>query len=85
MRGLFGLVGLLVALAVTGWLVRQQLQSLRTPVPVLQVPAPSQQGQAGAVTTPTSGTVGQQSQHLQQQFKQAVEGAMQARPMPADQ
>lgn len=85
MRGLFGLVGLLMALAITGWLLRQQMQSLRTPVPGLQPASSPQQEPAQVLTTPTSGTVVQQSQHTQQQYKQAVEGALQVRPMPADQ
>lgn len=68
MRSLFGLIGLLVALALTAILVRQQMK-------VVQIP----------IATPASGTVVQQSQQVQQQIKQAVEGAMQARPMPDDQ
>ena len=55
MKGIFGLVGLLVALAIVGVVVKKQLAAT------------------------------QQSQQIQQQYKQAIEGAMQQpRPMPED-
>lgn len=89
MRGLFGLVGLLLALVITGFLVRQQMRSTRLPVQMLQSPSgPDTQTTpaADAAMTSASGTPAQQSQQMQQQFKQAVEGAMQqVRPMPDDQ
>lgn len=64
MRGIFGIVGLLVTLAIVGVVVKKQLH---TTVAVPVVP--------GA-------TVQQQSQQVQQQYKQSVESAMQpvARP-----
>ena len=76
MRAMFGLVGLVVALAIVGLLVKKQLSATRTPVPALQTAAPA--------SAPT-GTVREQSQQVQQQVKQQVEGLMQqARPMPED-
>jgi hypothetical protein len=74
MRAIFSIVSLLVVLAIVGILVKKQLgsQVVVTP-PAAGMPAVS----AGA--TPQA-----QSQQAQQQVKQAVEGAMQARPMPTD-
>jgi len=80
MKGLFGLVGLLVALAIVGLVVKKQLAATQQSVPVLAVPMPA--GADGAASVPT---VREQSQQIQQQYKQAVEGAMQQpRPMPED-
>jgi hypothetical protein len=75
MRAVMGVAGLLVVLAIVGVLAKKQLAATKTPVTVLQVP-----GQPA----PT-GTVREQSQQVQQQVKQQVEGLMQqARPMPED-
>jgi hypothetical protein len=83
MKGLFGLVGLLLALAIVGVVVKKQLSSLQQPVPAL---APSVPAGAAAGATPPPANVREQSQQMQQQFKQAVEGAMQQpRPLPGDQ
>lgn len=80
MRAMFGLVGLLVALALVGMLVKKQLSATRTQVPVLQ-PA---SGAAIPASAPT-GTVREQSQQIQQQVKQQMDALMQqARPMPED-
>lgn len=79
MRGVFGLVGLLVALVIVGTLVRKQMTAVRVTVPALETPA-----NVPANASPVPGNVDQQSQQIQQQIKQAVEGAMQARPMPDD-
>ena len=80
MRAVFGLVGLVVVLAVVGVLAKKQLSAVRTPVPSLQT-AP-----AGSAAAPASAaTVRDQSQQIQQQVKQQMEGLMQqARPMPED-
>ncbi len=81
MRGVFGLVGLVVALAIEGVHAKKQLASTRTPVPSMQQPAAS----SGADTPAPTGTVREQSQQVQQQVKQQMEGLMQqARPMPDD-
>jgi hypothetical protein len=69
MRALFGIVSLLVVLAIVGVLAKKQLGGTTAVAP-------------GA--TPGA-TPQQQSQQIQQQVKQSVEGAMQqARPMPDD-
>ncbi len=81
MRAVFGLVGLVVALAIVGVLAKKQLAATRTPVPSLQLPAASD----GAASPAPTGTVREQSQQVQQQVKQQMEGLMQqARPMPDD-
>lgn len=76
MRGMLGLVGLLIVLAVVGTLARKQMTVARLPMPV---PV-----EAGSAPAPAQGNSALQSQQIQQQFKQAVEGAMQARPVPDD-
>ncbi|WP_087745463.1 MULTISPECIES: hypothetical protein [unclassified Acidovorax] len=81
MRAVFGLVGLVVALAIVGVLAKKQLAATRTPVPSLQLPAVP----GGAAPPAPTGTVREQSQQVQQQVRQQVEGLMQqARPMPDD-
>jgi hypothetical protein len=83
MKGVFGLVGLLLALVIVGVVVKKQLSAIQQPVPTL-VPAAGSPGAATAPGAPPA-TVREQSQQMQQQVKQAVEGAMQqARPMPDD-
>ena len=72
MRAVFSIVGLLVVLAIVGVLAKKQLTATHAPVPALQAP-----GQPA----PT-GNVREQSQQVQQQFKQQLDAAMQARPMP---
>ena len=87
MRGIFGLIGLLAALVVAGVLVRQQLKAAHAPVPALQVPitgGDAAQSGTDSSAMPTSGTPAQPSQQMQQQFKQALDNAMQPRPLPAD-
>ena len=79
MRAVFGLVGLVVVLAIVGLLAKKQLSATRAPVSALQT-AP---GAAPASAPPA--TVREQSQQMQQQVKQQMEGLMQqARPMPED-
>ena len=88
MRAIFGLVSLLIVLAITGFLVRQQMKAVQAPVPALQVPAATGDafsGDPARVTLPSSGTPAQQSQQVQQQFKQALDKSMQPRQMPDDQ
>jgi hypothetical protein len=48
-------------------------------VPTLDTPTT-----APVNASPAQGNVVQQNQQIQQQIKQAVEGAMQARPVPED-
>jgi hypothetical protein len=79
MRAVFGLVGLVVVLAIVGLLAKKQLSATRAPVPALQ----TDPGAAPASAPPA--TVREQSQQVQQQVKQQMEGLMQqARPMPED-
>lgn len=74
MKGIVGLVGLLVSLAIVAVLVKKQLTSTQQIVPALQVPmATDPQSSASA----PAATVREQSQQLQQQYKQALEGALQ--------
>ena len=72
MRAAVGILSLLLALLVVGVLVKKQLSSVRSAVPVLQ-PAPA---------NAPAPTVRAQSQQVQQQYQQAVEGLMQPRAMP---
>lgn len=73
MRAVFGILGLLVVLAIVGLLARKQLSAgvapAVAPAPGVEAPAPA--------STPRQQV---------QQFQQAVEGVLQqqARPMPDD-
>ena len=70
MRAVFSILSLLIVVAIVGVLAKKQLTG---------APAPARANEAGVVV-PT-GTPQQQVQ----QYKQAVQGAMQqARPMPDD-
>ena len=80
MRAAFGILSLLLALAIVGLLAKKQLAATRSTVPVLQ-PAAGAAGDGAAAPA----TVRAQNQQVQQQYKQAVEGLMQQpRPMPDD-
>lgn len=82
MRAIFGVLSLLLVLAVIGLVVKKQLASNQQAIPALTLPAPTS---SGAESTPTKpeGTVQEQSQQVQQQYKQAIDAAMQqARPVP---
>jgi hypothetical protein len=69
MRGL-GLIGLVLALAIIGLLVKKQIGGSAAPV---------------SASAPATGDVRAQSQQIQQQFKQSLDQAMQKRPsMPDD-
>jgi len=70
MKSSFGLIGLLVALAIVGLLVKKQMTS----VPQVLPPVPGASAVAPAATTV------QQSRQLQQQVQQQVQQAMQPRP-----
>lgn len=81
MKGLFGLAGLLLTLAIVGFLVKTQLAATRQSVPALQVNAPTQ---PQAQTDAPAANVKQQAQQVQQQYKQALEAALQPTRAPAD-
>lgn len=67
MRGAFGLVVLLVSLAIVGVLVKKQTSSLSVAVPGASASAPAVQ----------AGNLQQQSQQIQAQVLQSVETAIQ--------
>ncbi len=73
MKGVFGLISLLLSLAVVGFLVKKQFASTQQIVPSLE--ASTRGGSQTAASSP--GAPGEQSKQLQQQFKQAVQDAMQ--------
>jgi hypothetical protein len=78
MRGWFGWVSLVLALGLVGVLVRK----LMTLTSVPGLPVPAAQDAATAAPQP-AGDAARQSQQIQQQYRQALEGALQqARPMP---
>jgi hypothetical protein len=72
MRGVFGALGLLIALAVVAMLAKKQIGAVSVTAPGIASPA------SGA-------TPQQQSQQIQKQIGQSVENSLQqARPMPDD-
>ena len=74
MRAIFGIVSLLIVLAIVGVLAKKQLGAVTMVAPP-----------AGLAGTPAGATVQQQSQLIQQQVNQSVEATLQqARPMPED-
>ena len=78
MRAIFGVLGLVLALGIVGWLTKTQLASTRQAVPSLVVSGTE------SSSAPVR-NVREQSQQLQQQIKQSVEATMQqARSMPDD-
>jgi hypothetical protein len=79
MRGWLGLAGLLAALVIVGTMVRMQMTAVRVTLPTLETPA-----NMPVNASPAPGNAVQPHQQIEQQVKQAVEGAMQARPMPDD-
>jgi hypothetical protein len=88
MRILFGIGGLLVVLAIVAVLSKKQLSAvseIKIPQPV-GVGAGADAGAAGAVPSPNANaTVKEQSQQIQQQYKQAIDAAMQQpRALPDD-
>ncbi len=80
MKGVFGMVGLLITLAIVGILIKKQLFTAQQSMPALQQVVPATPGAADE----TQGqTVKQQAQQVQQQYKQALDAAMQqSRPIP---
>jgi hypothetical protein len=73
MRGVFGLVSLVVVLAIVAVLAKKQLGASSASLPVVP--------QTTGVSAAPAGNVAEQSQQLQQQVQQQVEGQMQARPI----
>lgn len=82
MKGVFGMVGLLLAVLIVGLLLKQQLAGTRQSLPSL---APGVSTDPGAAASAPASTVKDQSQQIQQRYKQAVEAGMQTpRAMPED-
>lgn len=81
MRMIFGVLSLLIVVAVVGFLAKKQMASVNE----IKVPSVSASGAAGTAvpSVKPTGNVQQQSQQIQQQFKAAADAAVQqARPMP---
>jgi hypothetical protein len=74
MRMVFGVLGLLIALAIVGSLVKRQLQAVGAPV------RPEAASTAGVALPATSGTPAQHSQQLQRQVADDVNRLMQQAP-----
>jgi hypothetical protein len=79
MKAIFGIVGLLLTLVIVALVAKKQLAATRQPVPALQAPASQV---PGLPTLNPNASAKEQSQQIQQQYKQALDAAMQARPMP---
>ena len=80
MRSIFGILSLLIVLAVVSVLAKKQLRAVTT-APGLP---PPDSGVVMPTTTPGASPQ-QQSQEIQQQVKQSLDASMQqARPMPDD-
>jgi hypothetical protein len=81
MRMVFGLIGLVVVLAIVGILAKKQLGA------VSNIKLPEAAGAAGVVVPAADpqASVKAQSQQMQEQVKKALDAAMQQqRPMPDD-
>ncbi|MDP2440713.1 hypothetical protein [Rhodoferax sp.] len=80
MKTIFGVLSLLIVVAVVGTMVKKQLTGV-TPISITQQEA----GQAAAPASAPQGNAQQQSQQIQQQVRQSLDAAMQqARPVPED-
>lgn len=82
MRMIFGILSLLLVVAVVGFLAKKQLRAVNDiKVPAISSPAAGDAPDATQVA-PT-GNAQQQAKQIQQQFKAAAEAAVQqARPLP---
>ena len=72
MRGVFGVLGLLLAVAIVGLLVRKQIEARHAP-----------QAPGAAVGAPLHNPA-QQSRQIQEQFKRDLDKALQPARVPAD-
>lgn len=73
MRAVFGILSLLVVLAVVGIVAQKQLGANRRAVPAAIAPDTA----ALPIAVDPNATVKAQSQQIQQQYKQALDAAMQ--------
>ena len=78
MKSMFGLVGILLTLAIVGMLVKTQLK------PTMSTAAPATAGTGVVLKTTGGATPAEQSQQIQQQVKDQVNAALQAAPKPVD-
>ncbi len=76
MRMVFGVLGLLVVLAIVGVVAKKQLQTVRTPTLV--------ESAAGVSMPVLSGTPAQQSQQLQKKVQDELNKIMQQTPARVD-
>ncbi len=81
MRAVFGMASVLIVLAIVAVVAKNQLVATRQAVPVLGVPAP--QGSPTLAVNPDA-SVKAQSQQIQQQYKQALESALQTPRLTPD-
>lgn len=80
MKAIFGVLSLLIVVAVVGLLSKKQLTG-GAPISV----TPHDAGQVAAPASAPQGNAQQQSQQIQQQVRQSLDAAMQqARPVPED-
>ena len=85
MRGLISMIGLLSVMVVVGTLLKKQWSSnLATPIAV-STPDASSSPAGGAAKLPSSlanapDNMLRQAEHIQQQYKQAIDTAIKARP-----
>jgi aerobic-type carbon monoxide dehydrogenase small subunit (CoxS/CutS family) len=78
MKSVFGLVGILVVLAIGGVLVKTQLKSTTSAV------APAAAAAGVTIKTTEGASLAQESQQIQQQVKDKVNAAIQSAPKPDD-
>ena len=79
MRSIFGVLSLLIVLAIIGVLAKKQMTSINE----IKVPAVAGTPPDVVIKVDPNAAVQQQSQHIQQQFKSAAEAAVQQpRAMP---
>lgn len=79
MRSIFGVLSLLIVVAIIGVLAKKQMTSINE----IKVPAVAGSTPGVTIKVDPNATVQQQSQQIQQQFKSAAEAAVQQpRSMP---
>ncbi len=82
MRMIFGVLSLLLVVAVVGFLAKKQLRAVND-IQVPTISAPAGSVAPDATQAAPAGNAQQQSKQIQQQFKAAAEAAVQqARPVP---
>jgi preprotein translocase subunit SecF len=79
-KSIFSILGLLIVVAITGFLIKKQF-GVGSEISI----KPQDGSQISVPTTTLGATAQQQSQQIQQQVKQSMEAAMQqTRPIPDD-